>query len=215
MAIDICKLGKLSAKYESNGDPGCVSSGRGDYGGISYGMYQLSTKTGSIHTFIWWLLNKHKQYHDRLKQATPGTDEFAAIWQAIAKEDREGFAELQHAFIADKFYHRARRHNAAAMPELDIYQRSTALNDVLWSTSVQHGVSGCSTVINNALAGKDIRNMSDENIIKAIYAERGRTDDEGNLVYFKRSSKSVQKSVKHRFHKELQTALQQLQYERT
>ena len=32
-------LGDLSALYESNGDPGCVSSGAGDLGGISYGAY--------------------------------------------------------------------------------------------------------------------------------------------------------------------------------
>ena len=34
-------LGDLSASYESNGNPGCVSTGAGDLGGISYGAYQL------------------------------------------------------------------------------------------------------------------------------------------------------------------------------
>jgi hypothetical protein len=32
-------LGDLSASYESNGNPGCVSTGYGDLGGISYGAY--------------------------------------------------------------------------------------------------------------------------------------------------------------------------------
>ena len=45
-------LGDLSALYESNGDPGCVSTGYGDLGGISYGAYQLASNTGSVEEFI-------------------------------------------------------------------------------------------------------------------------------------------------------------------
>ena len=37
------ELGNLSAVYESNGDPACVSSGVNDAGGISYGTYQLAS----------------------------------------------------------------------------------------------------------------------------------------------------------------------------
>ncbi|NMC34711.1 MAG: hypothetical protein GYA36_19990 [Veillonellaceae bacterium] len=40
------KLGALSQKYESNGDPGRVSSGVGDPGGVSYGAYQMTSKGG-------------------------------------------------------------------------------------------------------------------------------------------------------------------------
>src|SRR5574341_1024502 len=36
------ELGGLSRKYESNGNPGMVSSGVGDHGGRSYGAYQFS-----------------------------------------------------------------------------------------------------------------------------------------------------------------------------
>lgn len=40
------KLGDTSKKYEvGSGGPVTVSSGKGDYGGISYGLYQLSSKT--------------------------------------------------------------------------------------------------------------------------------------------------------------------------
>ena len=45
-------LGDLSASYESNGNPGCVSSGAGDLGGISYGAYQLASAAGSVDAFI-------------------------------------------------------------------------------------------------------------------------------------------------------------------
>lgn len=42
------ELGSLSAVYESNGDPACVSSGVNDAGGISYGTYQLASNCGSV-----------------------------------------------------------------------------------------------------------------------------------------------------------------------
>lgn len=45
-------LGDLSASYESNGNPGCVSTGYGDLGGISYGTYQLASNAGSVDAFI-------------------------------------------------------------------------------------------------------------------------------------------------------------------
>lgn len=45
-------LGDLSASYESNGNSGCVSSGAGDLGGISYGAYQLASNAGSVDAFI-------------------------------------------------------------------------------------------------------------------------------------------------------------------
>ena len=37
------QLGSLSAKYESSGNPGTVSGG-GDYGGVSFGAYQFSSR---------------------------------------------------------------------------------------------------------------------------------------------------------------------------
>ena len=41
------ELGKLSAAYESNGDPAIVSTGEGDRGGLSYGAYQLASNCGA------------------------------------------------------------------------------------------------------------------------------------------------------------------------
>lgn len=41
----------LVRKYEAWGDPACVSSGMGDFGGISYGIYQFSSKAGVVQSF--------------------------------------------------------------------------------------------------------------------------------------------------------------------
>ncbi len=56
--------------------------------------------------------------------------------------------------------------------------------------------------------------MSDEEIIKAIYAERGRTKPNGTLVHFSKNSKGVQKSVANRFVTEQREALAQLAAEK-
>ena len=45
-------LDALSAPEESQGDPGAISSGRDDAGGVSYGIYQLSTNMGTAAEFV-------------------------------------------------------------------------------------------------------------------------------------------------------------------
>ena len=50
----------------------------------------------------------------------------------------------------------------------------------------------------------------DEQLIRAIYAERGRKKPDGNLVYFSKSSPNVQKGVANRFKNELTDALAML-----
>ena len=46
-------LGQLSAKYETGGRGcGTVSTGAGDYGGVSYGSYQMASKMGVPTKFV-------------------------------------------------------------------------------------------------------------------------------------------------------------------
>ena len=47
-------------------------------------------------------------------------------------------------------------------------------------------------------------------LIRAIYAERGRTKPDGSLAYFSRNSPNVQKGVANRFKSELKDALAML-----
>jgi len=48
-------LGSLSARYESNGDPGAIGRTEGDAGGASYGAYQFATNAGVPEAFVAWL----------------------------------------------------------------------------------------------------------------------------------------------------------------
>lgn len=205
-AADPRYLGGLSSRYESNGDPGIVSSGKGDAGGVSYGTYQFSSKTGSAQAYVDSLKTSRPQDYEKLKGLTPGSPEFSDAWKAIAKADPQGFGESQHAYIAEKYYAPARASLESKNPGLDLSTRSRALNDVIWSTAVQHGPGFAA----KALKGQDLNSMSDEQIIKAIYAERGREAGDGSLVHFKGCDAATQRGVKKRFERESTDALREL-----
>jgi len=84
------------------------------------------------------------------------------------------------------------------------------VSDVLWSSSVQRGPAGAVTVFTRALAGRDVSQLTDADIINAVYAERGRKDRNGGLAYFSSSSRAVRAGVAQRFVDERADALASL-----
>jgi murein DD-endopeptidase MepM/ murein hydrolase activator NlpD len=201
-------LGALSAKYETGGrGPGTVSTGAGDRGGVSYGSYQMASKLGVATRFVKqdgfpWLTD--------FQNLNAGTAEFTACWKRIAKNEADAFQKCQHEFIKKTHYDLL---VAKIMSEdgLDVNSRCHALKDVVWSTAVQHG--GASTIVHKALARVKVAKTDpgfDEQLIRAIYAERGKTKADGSLVYFSKNSPNVQKGVANRFRNELNDALAML-----
>jgi hypothetical protein len=94
---------------------------------------------------------------------------------------------------------------------LNVLTRSHALQDVIWSTAVQHGPG--TNVPHVALANVKSRPGDpsfDSDFIKAIYAERGRKRADGTLARFSRNSPKVQQGVAQRFRDEQRDALQML-----
>lgn len=199
------ELGTLSARYESNGDPGTVSTGNGDIGGVSYGSYQMSTASGSAGQFV-----SNSPYANDFAGLQPGTSAFSDKWREIASRDPAGFQAAQHEYIKENYYDVESSRLKEDMG-LDPNQHSNALQQVIWSTSVQHGAY--SSIVQDALAGQDLGKLSDTDMINAIYAERGRTDENGNLVHFGGSSYDVQQGVAGRFRNENADALNMLQAE--
>jgi len=207
-AIAETVLGALSAKYETGGrGPGTVSTGKGDPGGVSYGSYQMASKMGVPQKFVAqngfpWLTD--------FQNLVAGSAEFTACWKRIAASDADAFQKCQHAYIKQTHYDLlcAKILND---DQLDVNTRSRALQDVVWSTAVQHG--GNTSMIHKALANVSCARTDaafDEQLIRAIYAERGRKKADGNLVYFSKSSPNVQKGVANRFLNELNDALAML-----
>ena len=201
-------LGTLSAKFETGGrGPGTVSTGSGDPGGVSYGSYQMATKTGTVKNFV---SQADFPWRNDFQNLQPGTPAFTAKWKEIAKNDSAKFQEVQHQFIKRTHYD-VLVAKVLGEDSLDINTRSHAVQDVCWSTAVQHG--GNSSVFHRAMAnvhvGPEDSNY-DRLLITAVYAERGRRRADGKLAYFPSSSPSVQTGVANRFKNEEGDALKML-----
>ena len=202
------ELGQLSAKYETGGrGPGTVSSGAGDPGGVSYGSYQMATKTGTVKSYV---TQSGFTWGRDFASLTPGSADFTACWKRIAASQTDDFQKSQHAYIKRTHYD-VLAAKILADDYLDVNTRSRALQDVVWSTAVQHGPG--TSIVHKACASlryKPADAQYDEQLIRAIYAERGRRKPDGNLAYFSRSSPSVQQGVANRFKSECQDALAML-----
>lgn len=132
------RLGILSEKYEGSG-PATISTGDGDSGGISYGTYQLATKTGSVHQFVKWLCHSNDRgsaFGAMLSRSEPGSPEFSNQWLWLAEND-PAFGELQEQFVIPRYYETAAK--TAHQMGIDIENLPFALHAVLFSNAVQHG----------------------------------------------------------------------------
>ncbi|MBK8814533.1 MAG: N-acetylmuramoyl-L-alanine amidase [Methylococcaceae bacterium] len=208
------RLGRLSAKFETgNRGPGTVSTGIGDRGGVSYGSYQMTSKPngGTAKVFV---KGNNFKWKNEFEGLIPGEREFSNKWRDIANKERDAFHAAQHEFIKQTHYDPLMK-NIKANNGLDLTTHSNALKDVIWSTAVQHGPNN--KIVSNALENmkktgrNDPANVSfDEHLIEAIYDERGRKNSNGDLVFFSRNSRDVQKGVANRFVSERADALKML-----
>lgn len=141
------RLGSLSMIYETGFSPGreaqaarVVSTGQGDPGGVSYGAYQLTSSAAGGRQVQVFLRNDGSRWAGAFGQTNPERrgGEFGRIWQAVADREPAAFFNAQHAYIERTHYTPVVnyvRENAA----FDITARSRAVQNVVWSMSVQHG----------------------------------------------------------------------------
>ena len=145
------QLGQLSKKYES-ASMGSISIGYDRTGGTSYGTYQLSSRTGTFKRFVEYLQNKEPQWAKKLSEAGAAntgsrTGAVPSAWQALCKENPQRMQELEHDFIVKSHFE----------PVLSYVKEkwqdtiSPAIKEVLFSTSVQHGVNGAKYIVDQAL----------------------------------------------------------------
>lgn len=153
------RLGNTSMKYETSGrGAGTVSTGEGDYGGVSYGSYQMSSRMGVVQKFI-----AQSKYKNDFAGLVVNSEAFKAKWKSLAKNDPE-FEKAQHDYIKKTHYDPLVRNLKQA--GLNLSGRGAAVQDAIWSTAVQYG--GGSKVIQLALAGKNVAAMSDSDLVSAI-----------------------------------------------
>ena len=166
------QLGALSERYECGSrGPGAVSTGRNDPGGVSYGLFQLASRSGTCAAF---LAAEGKKWAPRFGSHTPGSDPFSTVWREIAEADRDAFAQAQRDFIARTHYFPA-VNSVKTSTGLDLNSRHPAVRDATWSTAVQHG--GAARILGAAVTNADKQTQRDHPgydrvLIEAIYAER-------------------------------------------
>lgn len=171
----MAELGKLSAVYESNDDPGCISSGYMDPGGKSYGMYQLSSNAGTLQEYVDWLCDNGYWFGPQLRQYELTSDGFDGAWSWLANSaNRDDFAASQHAYIKAKFYDKA----IAILRDnyFNIENHAEVMKDVVWSRAVQYGPANILDMFNEACTSMGYPNLSyiddskfDYDLIVAIY----------------------------------------------
>lgn len=172
--VDVSKIAILTHRYESNGDPGIVSSGVGDVGGISYGLYQFSSKMGIVTQFVDWLIEHHPEYGNVLAQHPVNSELFIFNWREFGKNDPQGFGKAQDEFAVEMYMIPAAKLLKNNFFDLD--KHSDALKAVVFARAIQNGVTGCSIVFKMACARLGYPNLSyvddiafDSKIISAIY----------------------------------------------
>lgn len=184
------RVGFISSKYEVGGwNPGRVSSGAGDYGGVSYGIPQFSTTTGSADKFVSWMKQVSPGMGKAFGNSRAGSQEFSNAWKAVNQQYGDQFGELQTAYAYQNFVQPLV--NLAKQKTGIDYTRSPALKELVYSTAIQFGGGS----LGLAALGNVRADMSDRDVVNASYDKK--INNVGS--FFKSSSKAVQNSVKNRF----------------
>lgn len=171
-------IGDLSKRYESNGEPGCISNGLGDAGGKSYGMYQMSSRMGVVDDYIQWLHNNGYWFAENLAEHPVGSIAFDEAWRWLAYSDNKNdFAASQHNYIGDTYYKPAVAALKTAMYDVED-KHHDIMRDVVWSRTVQYGVGNIVEMFLTACNKLGYPNLSyvddkayDKRMIKAIYLD--------------------------------------------
>jgi hypothetical protein len=172
-----------------------------------------------MDAFISYLQDKAPDLAGRLSAAGPANTggrngKMPAEWRAIAAEQPGRFEQLQGDFIRISHFDPAMR-GIAASTGLVFEKMPAALQEVLFSTAVQHGPSGATRIVSQAVQrvgaqklqpGDDKKSTptrkAEEQLITQIYNLRA-----GQFVS---STAQVQSAVRNRLKQEMSEAIQML-----
>lgn len=210
-------IGALAAKFES-GSEGIAAIGYDRHGGTSYGKYQLSSRAGTLGKFVTYLEETAPDLAKKLSAAGPANTgrrngKMPEVWRGIAAAEPERFEDLQNDFIRKSHFE----------PTLKAIQEKTgivfdsmpsALQEVVFSTAVQHGPAGATRIISRAVdrvgaaklqlaeAAPENFKRAGQDLIKQVYSIR-----KGQFVS---STERVQAAAKNRLNNEMREALAML-----
>lgn len=225
---DIERIASLARKYESNGDPAAVSSGAGDLGGISYGLYQLSSSMGVVKEFLAWLCDypkpEYANYGKVLAEYEINSQEFIDEWKCIGTIDPDGFGRVQDEYIKEMYYDKAAR--LLCREDYCADKHTDAMKAVILSRAVQNGPTGAKNLFWEACQRLGHPNLSyvddkyfDYDMITAVYnfliQECDNAHDDGTGICrstfgFCNGSRSILKGLHNRFVSERNDAIAML-----
>jgi len=192
---DTSNIWSLSKKYEASGWPWVIWYD--STGWYSYGSYQLAHN--NAQKFI-----EQSSYASDFEWLKFNSKEWQNKWKEIAKNDPVGFEEEQRKFIEWTHY----------LPQLELLQKqgidttnfSDAMQNVIWSTAVQHWAN--TNII--ASSYNQIKNETWAEPTEAALIERIYKNRWANGANFVSSTDAVKASVKNRFEREKNDALEML-----
>jgi hypothetical protein len=201
------EIGALSAHFES-GEKGPGVIGYDYQGGTSYGTYQISSKAGTMKLFIDYLAERAPDLAGKLQAAGPPntgsrSGKMPEVWQEIAAADPARFEKLQYDFI-DESHYRPALEEIAGQTGLDISKAPRALQEVLWSTAVQHGPKGAVKIFTKAVkkAQDNSNGIKMAQLIGSVYDTRA--------GQFRSAGLGTRAAVRNRFLQEGRIALAML-----
>ena len=188
-------LGSQVSEYES-GAEGINSIGYDKNGGTSYGIYQHSSRMGGMDDFLNLLAASGAEgaaAAAAIRAAGPlntGSKTGPAVdaYLAQAAKYPELFRKVQHDTIYNNLY--APMLDKIPVEARSLIDQNPALQEMAWSTAVQHGGAGGASVLRKAYQD----GMTPENYVRAVYQERGR--------HFPSSTAKVRAAVQNRFARE-------------
>lgn len=202
------QLGSISAKFESGGgNPGIINESLRNIAldGAAYGAYQLvsylkspgvpsksSVTAAQIANSPVRMYIKQSAYASEFAGLEPSSKEFDAKWKQLAKVDKTGFFNDQHAY-AEKIYYQ----KTISKLSTSIINRGKAIHEAIWSTSIQYGQTFAASIINSAIGNLD-SSVCDDKAVEILYDYKIRNV----RVHFKSSPDVWDLLTKNRFPKE-------------
>lgn len=199
---EVPELGTMvRARENARGDPGLVSSGRGDAGGRSYGLYQFKSRrdAGATRSVVEDFIAR-SGYGAYFQGMDVNSEPFVAQFQALARSDPK-FVAAQHDYARREYYDPVVERLAKS--GVDVSARGRGVQELLYSTSNQYGARNAARVVARALEGRDAAQMTDEELIVAIADYKHRSTPS----WFK-SSPTQWKGIRNRFVEERDEALE-------
>ena len=152
-AMENPNLGGLASVRESRADPGAVSPAS-DPGGRSYGLYQFNSVAHIAESF---LKADGKPFAAAFgPNPDSDTDAFKQTWQAIALAYPDEFSRAQFAY-ARRIYYEPAVAQLKSATGFDAGAGRWTLQDVLFSTWLQHKTSARRQILDQALAKSNFK----------------------------------------------------------